>query len=118
MKDFYDVWALSETFQFGGAELQEADRPLLREAWHCMELLPVPGCPHISLLFQRRTCRISAGSPTDRTDSYWVLRPLRSKASEFESNHSWDLCARASLQSNLLKCTGPQPDHGGPELCR
>ena len=24
MKDFYDVWALSETFQFGGAELQEA----------------------------------------------------------------------------------------------
>ena len=24
MKDFYDVWALSETFQFGGAELLEA----------------------------------------------------------------------------------------------
>ena len=24
MKDFYDIWALSETFQFDGAELREA----------------------------------------------------------------------------------------------
>ena len=64
MKDFYDVWALSETFQFGGAELQEA----------------VEGC------FERRGTMWTPAVPDALTSAFYSSPELQVRWQSYEQD--------------------------------
>ena len=60
MKDFYDIWALSESFAFHGPELQQAVE-------RCLSDGAPPGLPRSLTLLRRSSIRISTCSPVGQT---------------------------------------------------
>ena len=64
MKDFHDVWALSETFSFDGSVLREAVPGVFRPPRDGLDHTDA-ACPHFDVLLER-----SSDSPLERLSKF------------------------------------------------